>query len=56
MPAEDASGNNIERTVLIVDDEQPIREIVENGLGHLGYQTMSAASGAAGFGLIQQGQ
>ena len=42
--------------ILVVDDEESIREIVSSMLSAAGYQTCPAASGAAALRLLDSGE
>ena len=44
------------RFVLVVDDDEAIREFVETALSDEGYEVMTAQHGAAALGLIEQRQ
>ena len=50
-PAAPARG-----TVLVVDDEAPIRTVVADTLAHLGYQVLLAADGAEALALAERDQ
>ncbi len=43
------------RTVLLVEDGDPLRDSLENLLKHLGYVVISVSEGAAAVSLAQQG-
>ena len=43
------------QTVLVVDDESTIRDLIEEVLGDLDYTVLGAADGAAGLKVIQSG-
>ncbi|HET7034257.1 MAG TPA: response regulator [Thermomicrobiaceae bacterium] len=42
--------------VLIIDDDEGIRDLVALALGDEGYQVVAAANGAAALDLLRQGQ
>jgi DNA-binding NtrC family response regulator len=41
-------------TILIIDDEEGVRELVKAGLGRKGYRVLSAASAAEGLAILQR--
>ena len=43
-------------TILIVDDEQPLRELLATVLRHAGHRTLQACHGAQALELVAQGQ
>jgi PAS domain S-box-containing protein len=49
-PAEESSPTGVE-TVLVVEDEQPLREIVKECLEEYGYRVLEAANGPAALAL-----
>ncbi|MEM7167817.1 MAG: response regulator [Planctomycetota bacterium] len=53
LPTEPAALGNDE-LVLVVDDEETIRELVVHALDKVGYAVISAADGEAGWDLYQQ--
>ncbi len=47
-------GHNCDKeTILVVDDEESLRTVVVDLLGHLGYCTLSAANGPAAMELAE---
>ena len=50
-PAVKPSGR---KRLLIVDDELSVREILADGLGAMGYETLTAAGASEAFRIIQQ--
>jgi CheY-like chemotaxis protein len=42
-------------TVLVIDDEEPVRQVAAEILGYLGYSVTTSASGEAGVKLVQEG-
>ncbi|MEZ4712893.1 MAG: response regulator [Caldilineaceae bacterium] len=40
--------------ILIIDDEEPVREVIETMLSEAGYQTLCAANGEQGLALYQR--
>ncbi len=47
-------ANNAIKTVLIVDDEESVREIVTEMIGEMGYDVKSAESGEAALDLMSK--
>ncbi|MBN2232934.1 MAG: response regulator [Deltaproteobacteria bacterium] len=43
-----------DKKILVVDDEQEIREVLSTALGHLGYETATAADGGEAIDLIDR--
>jgi two-component system response regulator AtoC len=41
------------RTILVVDDEPRLREVIASALEDLGYRTLLAESGEAAIGVIE---
>jgi CheY-like chemotaxis protein len=39
--------------VLVIDDQAPVRDVAEQGLQHLGYQVLTAASGQVGIDVLE---
>ncbi|MGA1797710.1 ATP-binding protein [Sphingomonas sp. 4RDLI-65] len=48
-------GNGTGRTVLVVDDEPAIRELIDEVLDELGYTVLSAIDGASGLKVLEAG-
>jgi two-component system, cell cycle sensor histidine kinase and response regulator CckA len=42
-----------QRTILVVDDEDVVRELVARSLGEAGYRVLEASHGAAAIGLLE---
>ena len=42
-----------QRTILVVDDEDTVRELIARSLGESGYRVLQASHGAAGIGLLE---
>jgi DNA-binding NtrC family response regulator len=53
-PPADRPGAGGDETVLLVDDEAPLRTVVRAVLDHLGYKVIEAASGKLALELIEQ--
>jgi len=41
-------------TVLVIDDEAPVRAVVRSALGSAGYEVMEASNGREGLALFRQ--
>jgi two-component system, cell cycle sensor histidine kinase and response regulator CckA len=54
MPAEPPPLNARRGTILVVDDEAPVRSIAVNMLGFLGYRTLEAEDGQAALDLLKK--
>jgi CheY-like chemotaxis protein len=48
-------GLRVQQVILIVDDDEPTRSLIEQRLRHQGFPTASAASGRAALGLLHDG-
>lgn len=53
MPSHDARANR-PRTVLVVDDEDTVRELVARTLQEANYRVLQASHGAAAIGLLER--
>jgi CheY-like chemotaxis protein len=47
-------GRNMMARILIIDDEQPIRDLLRQMLQHAGYEVVSAANGRQGLRLFYE--
>lgn len=52
MTVPEAPARDSRRTILIVDDEDDLREVLELGLGVTGSRTLSAASGESALKIL----
>ena len=53
MPPALPQANRKQSTVLVVDDEPALRDMLTDMLGHLGYASLAAADGQEGLSLIE---
>ncbi len=56
QPPEEISARGGHETILLVEDEHPVRELVSNILRGLGYHVLEAASGAKAVAVWQEHQ
>ena len=49
------AGNEGKKKVVVVDDEQSVREILCEGLGQFGYEALPAPDAATAYGLVRGG-
>ena len=50
------SGTRVRKSVLVIDDERSVREVLAEGLAGFGYETYMAGSAAQAFEIVQQKQ
>mgnify|MGYP001825318341 FL=1 len=48
------NGKGSKETILVVEDEEMVRDLVTRSLGYLGYEVISASNGEEGLTIVRQ--